>query len=1261
MIAILLLLLGLYSLSGGESRIQTQYNLVSASDWIDGYSLGQSGSHGYGGVGDSPRFLGILASAAATEEPTAESFIESQTVVPSSSPGAPAGDVGVSRDKTSSKESADSVRIENKKKPDDSSSESEPTRTEKRKRVRMTKPVSKGLASSLPWQFNAALKLVGRNAARELDEEDEKEQMKLEKTQRKYEDRYKMKEKTKRFFQKIESHPFIKDTWNFAVALRLKLQAWALEHKGTFRLAGKTFLFSIVAVAILKRIGKWYKSMADYEILLDRTDYGYQSYGCNLNNAANALLSSINQTAIVEYQHQVLFQKLTTSLENPCFPHMMNDYAVQTGREIALLLEDLDARLRTKSKEFKHSSNPSDRGGSGSSVTEDFKYGNLMSDGSVSVQEGLVVYGIQKGVAVLQARQADACLRIARLQVLAGTNMCEDLLEVWRGRVASKSQTMRLPLPRFLMSRLPGAKMSSSVRIQHILTKLRSSLDFSGLSSVSTSKGGSERERDRAFGVGVGLEEGSKLNSVDLQGLTPATIDNALRDLSAREKVLLLENIQTGLYEAAGQIQRHLERLDSISQQLTSHLQATTAGPGLGMINTDLREKKDNNNNNNNGNNNNSNNNRTADKHQQIDLLGNSHWNELDNWVMDASVMCTKSLSAVTMNSRLTNNQHMTGYMSPAAGQAEEGEEGGGGGGGTEQEMADSPPSPNFSDPSYVDRSYVDSNSDNRNDSRDRDTKGNDDYIRNSKVGQNLTRFQRTGRSDKSEQDQPRIRRDLRAYQLDHFPEMNPTGWADLCIKSTRDYDAEAQGSIKLASYVVDGSVSDYIEKCMLRSDGYSLALEANGENLEHVSSWRALPDALFASALRREATKAETAENKETAASKQTQTSTSTSTSSSTSRGSTITRIDVRDSQLLEEVGKRFNQDVTIFTAFINDNHVANTNTDKANKENNSQSTDAYSGLGTEEKEKLLNNLWVRSVQINNTQLPSSSSSSRSFRGGQSKYTKEHAAAHAVHILNTGGLVHDPINDETVGTATFISYIVEDDNTNANQNHNQNHNHNHRRAYLTRWTFKDVVETEGGVDGPAPGETDKDKLGGEGEGGMSDIPRNLNSVRRRCSVTVTLETLIGERDPADKSDKSNESNKSDGSIGAKGGGDKDRSAGGSSTSESDAGISASASASSKKDSDAATSISAFTRSITRDSTMFVEQWKRLTKNIMRNGGSFAEQHKQLPQTSINILNAIGRDTIAEIEEAQYYDDVYDENDQNIYMYVMRIVMFMFR
>lgn len=57
--------------------------------------------------------------------------------------------------------------------------------------------------------------------------------------------------------------------------------SWLGPHPGrALGLLSRALFFGFVGVAVLKRIGNWYKGMAEYEILLDRADYEYQVRVC---------------------------------------------------------------------------------------------------------------------------------------------------------------------------------------------------------------------------------------------------------------------------------------------------------------------------------------------------------------------------------------------------------------------------------------------------------------------------------------------------------------------------------------------------------------------------------------------------------------------------------------------------------------------------------------------------------------------------------------------------------------------------------------------------------------------------------------------------------------------------------------------------------------------------------------------------------------------------------------------------------------------
>jgi hypothetical protein len=93
-----------------------------------------------------------------------------------------------------------------------------------------------------------------------------------------------------------------------------RLSDWGLRHKKNFSIAAKASVLTFLGFAILRRFGNWYKGMAEYEILLDHTDFDYQAYGGCFNGMGSSLTASINQTAVVEYRYSHLMRRLKNSL-----------------------------------------------------------------------------------------------------------------------------------------------------------------------------------------------------------------------------------------------------------------------------------------------------------------------------------------------------------------------------------------------------------------------------------------------------------------------------------------------------------------------------------------------------------------------------------------------------------------------------------------------------------------------------------------------------------------------------------------------------------------------------------------------------------------------------------------------------------------------------------------------------------------------------------------------------------------------------------
>ena len=110
-------------------------------------------------------------------------------------------------------------------------------------------------------------------------------------------------------------------------------------HRRSLVVGLQGLLIAAVVLAVLRRLGNWYKGMAEYELLLDSTDYEYQAYGGCFNGIGSSLMSSMNMTAISEYRYTHLMRRLVDSLDVPCFPVAMKSFASETGRDVALLLE----------------------------------------------------------------------------------------------------------------------------------------------------------------------------------------------------------------------------------------------------------------------------------------------------------------------------------------------------------------------------------------------------------------------------------------------------------------------------------------------------------------------------------------------------------------------------------------------------------------------------------------------------------------------------------------------------------------------------------------------------------------------------------------------------------------------------------------------------------------------------------------------------------------------------------------------------------
>lgn len=145
----------------------------------------------------------------------------------------------------------------------------------------------------LPWQATVLLRLI---KPKFLQEQDEK---------------FLMSSNSR---EKLLSVQLLSNFYKWIGGNLDKLSDWGIRHRKTFGIAAKAAVFTYIGFALLRRLGNWYKGMAEYEILLDHTDFDHQAYGGCFNGMGSSLIASINQTAVVEYRYSHLMRRLRNSI-----------------------------------------------------------------------------------------------------------------------------------------------------------------------------------------------------------------------------------------------------------------------------------------------------------------------------------------------------------------------------------------------------------------------------------------------------------------------------------------------------------------------------------------------------------------------------------------------------------------------------------------------------------------------------------------------------------------------------------------------------------------------------------------------------------------------------------------------------------------------------------------------------------------------------------------------------------------------------------
>lgn len=386
------------------------------------------------------------------------------------------------------------------------------------------------------------------------------------------------------------NHPIISKTIDFIKHYGSPILIWLRSHKRTYAIVGRATVFTMIGVFLLRKISNWYKGMAEFELLLDQTDYDYQSFGCILNGIGGSLVSSINQTAVSEFKYTYLYRRLSAALDSPCFPQTMSDYSIQTGRDIALLIGEVDSRMRGRRNRLKQAQNDDEQREEGNN--------KIQSVAVINLHEQILLTGMQRGITLLQVRQADAFLRLSRAELLKAANTVEDLLTLWRASLATKTQSLRLPLPRFLRKWDMQSRGRYKQRVRYDdnngnVTRIGYKDERYMYSNGNGYSNGNSYSNGNGY---LGGHDSYEMNESENM------VQGSFGERDAFNSALpMLEEIQRGLYAMAGQIQMHLDSLQTIQEQLVGLDLSTTSS--------------------------------------------NSAWNFMDDWVAEALVTCSNSLA----------------------------------------------------------------------------------------------------------------------------------------------------------------------------------------------------------------------------------------------------------------------------------------------------------------------------------------------------------------------------------------------------------------------------------------------------------------------------------------------------------------------------------------------------------------------------------------------------------------------------------------
>ena len=301
--------------------------------------------------------------------------------------------------------------------------------------------------------------------------------------------------------------------------------------------------FVLITLWVFRRISQWYQHIAEYELLLDEVDIEYHRYGSPLRDIIDipvSQMSAISTSITAEYHFHSIATFLSSSLRTACFPLKYLEYSNSLNKDINKVILEIEKINRVSKRKQKLM---------------------IHSDGFESFQDMTektnLTHLFYQSLLILQSRQVETALRSLLSVLLSSVNTCEDLQQQLRFGLQSTSQPRRLPYSKEQLhhqirkfSFHTQQRLRSMVfNLNNVYRKIRRRLSFEK-DFVDTDERGSMEAKEQ----------------------------------SMKEKLLLLDSLNSQIYQWIGRIQCHLHQLVLLRDKILEKAQIDTFHEqGLGL------------------------------------------------------------------------------------------------------------------------------------------------------------------------------------------------------------------------------------------------------------------------------------------------------------------------------------------------------------------------------------------------------------------------------------------------------------------------------------------------------------------------------------------------------------------------------------------------------------------------------------------------------------------------------------------------------